>query len=175
MAIYGARLLQSSGSQPSLRHDALGKNSEVFAVNDIVQLNSAVSTFGGELKVASSVVAGSMLVGVIAKGQTMTSTNTTVALVYPAFTPIYGDQIWLMGTNSDLTDNHTNAGTYYKLTGGTGAQQVDVSSGVQVTTLRVVEIVKVDPFNKGGSGADSGLRECAVRILKTPYTNIAAT
>ena len=174
MAIYGARLLQSKGGQPSLRHDALGKNSEVFAVNDIVQLNSVAGS-PGELKVASAVVAGSMLVGVVAKAATMSATNTTVALVYPAFVPIYDSQIWLMGTNSDLTDNHTDGGTYYKLTGGTGAQQVDVSSGVQTTTLRVVEIVKVDPFNKGGSGAGSGLRECAVRILKTPYTNIAAT
>jgi hypothetical protein len=116
-----------------------------------------------------------MMVGVVVKTQTMTSTNTTVAKVYPSFIPIYDDQLWLMGTDSDLTGDSTNGGTYYGLTGATGAQQVYVSNGVSTTTLRAVEIVKVDPFNKGGSGAGSGLRECLVRILKTPYTNITTT
>src|SRR3990167_7587247 len=58
---------------------------------------------------------------------------------------------------------------------GTGAQQVKVSAGVSTTTLRTVEIVKVDPYDEGGTGAGSGLRKCLVHILKTPYTNIAAT
>jgi hypothetical protein len=172
--LYGARLIQSKGNGPSLRYDAIGKSSEVFAQNDIVQLNS-LSGSAGELKVGSAVVAGSMLVGVIAKADTMTATNTTVAKVYPAFIPIYDDQIWLMGCNSDLSNNHTDAGTYYNITGGTGAQQVDVSGSVSTTTLRCVEIVKVDPYNEGGTGAGSGLRKCMVRILKTPYTNITAT
>lgn len=172
--LYGARLWHSGGNQPSLRHDAMGKNSEVFACNDIVQINSAGAS-PGEIKVASAVVAGTMLVGVAVKAQTMTSTNTTVAKVYPAFIPFYKDTIWLMGTNSDLTDDHTDAGTYYNITGGTGAQQVNVSGGVTTTTSRCVEIVKVDPQNEGGSGAGSGLRKCLVRFLKTPYYNITAT
>jgi hypothetical protein len=80
-----------------------------------------------------------------------------------------------MGCNSDLTDNHTDAGTYYNITGGTGAQQIDVSGGVTTTTSRAVEIVKVDPYDEGGSGSGSGLRKALVRILKTPYSNITAT
>jgi hypothetical protein len=162
--LYGARLWQSDGNEPELRYDALGKNSEVFAQNDIVSFSA------GEILVATTAI-----VGVVVKTDTMTATNTTVAKVYPGFIPIYDDQLWLMGTNSDLSNNHTNAGTYYTITGATGAQQVKVSVGVTTTTDRVVEIVKVDPYNEGGSGAGSGLRKCVVRILKTPYTNITAT
>jgi hypothetical protein len=173
MLIYGAKLNQSGGHQPTLRYDTLGKNSEVFACNDIV----SISDDAGALSVETDWVATTTCVGVIAKAQTMESDNETATdhKVYPAYIPIYDDQIWLMGTNSDLTDNHTNAGTYYNITGGTGAQQVDVSGGVSSTTLRCVEIVKVDPFNEGGSGAKSGLRTVLVRILKTPYSNITAT
>jgi hypothetical protein len=162
--LYGARLWQSDGGEPELRYDALGKISEVFAQNDIVGLSS------GELLVQTTTA-----VGVVVKTETMSLTNTTVAKVYPAFIPIYDDQLWLMGTNSDLTDNHTDAGTYYMVTGTTGAQQVNVTNGVTTTTSRGVEIVKVDPYNEGGTGAGSGLRKCLVRILKTPYTNITAT
>jgi hypothetical protein len=162
--LYGARLWQGDGGDPELRYDVVGKDSEVFASNDIVGLSS------GQLLVTTAAV-----VGVIAKTATMTSTNTTVAKVYPAFIPIYDDQLWLMSTDSDLTGNSTNAGTYYMITGGTGAQLVKVSAGVSTTTNRTVEIVKVDPYNEGGSGAGSGLRKVLVRILKTPYTNITAT
>lgn len=162
--LYGARLWQSDGGEPELRYDVLGKNSEAFTAGDIVGLSS------GELLVATSAV-----VGVVVKTQTMSSTNTTVAKVYPGFIPIYDDQIWLMSTDADLTDNHTNAGTYYTITGATGAQLVSVDGGVATTTNRTVEIVKVDPYNEGGTGAGSGVRKCLVRILKTPYSNITAT
>jgi hypothetical protein len=162
--LYGARLWQSDGGEPELRYDALGKNSEVFAQNDIVGLSS------GELLVATSAV-----VGVVVKTETMSATNTTVAKVYPAFIPVYDDQLWLMSTDADLTNNHTDGGTYYTITGATGAQLVSVDGGVATTTNRTVEIVKVDPYNEGGTGAGSGLRKCLVRILKTPYTNITAT
>jgi len=162
--LYGARLWQSDGGEPELRYDAVGKNSEVFAANDIVGVSS------GQLLVATSAV-----VGVVVKTQTMASTNTTVAKVYPGFIPVYDDQLWLMSTDSDLTGNSTDAGTYYMVTGSTGAQLVKVSAGVATTTNRTVEIVKVDPYNEGGSGAGSGLRKVLVRILKTPYTNITAS
>ena len=162
--LYGARLWQSDGGEPELRYDALGKNSEVFTQGDIVGLAT------GELLVQTSAV-----VGVVVKTATMTSTNTTVAKVYPGFIPVYDDQLWLMSTDSDLTDNHTDGGTYYGITGATGAQLVAVSQGARTTTNRTLEIVKVDPYNEGGTGAGSGLRKVLVRILKTPYTNITAT
>jgi hypothetical protein len=161
--LYGARLWQSDGGEPELRYDILGNNSEVFAAGDIVGVTS------GELNVQTTAI-----VGVVVKTQTMSSTNTTVAKVYPGYIPIYDDQIWLMGTDGDLTDNHTDAGKYFMIGGTTGAQHVNVTDEA-TTTNRDVEIVKVDPYNEGGSGAGSGLRKVLVRILKTPYTNITAT
>lgn len=162
--LYGAALYQTVGNPHNLRYDTLGKDSEVIAVGDPLTIASGVLAVAGTTDSITGVAAGAA---------TMPSTNDTV---YPAFTPIEDGQIYLMGTNADLTDNETNGGTYYKLTAATtGTVQVDVTSGVQTTTSRVVEIVKVDPNNVGGTGSGSGLRQCLVRFVKTPYTNVAIT
>ena len=105
----------------------------------------------------------------------MSSTNQTVAKVYPGFIPAGDDTLFFMGTNADLTGNATNGGTFYGLSGATGAVVVDVTSGVTTTTSRQVEIIKVDPRNIGGTGAGSGLRECLVKFVKTPSINIGIT
>jgi hypothetical protein len=76
-----------------------------------------------------------------------------------------------MGTNSDLTDNATNYGTFYSVTGSTGAQLVDTNGGVKTTTSRQVMIVKVDPRGVGGSGSGSGLREVLVKFVRIPEFN----
>ena len=162
MALYGAVVQQTNQNESDYRYDTLGKNSEVFAVGDLL----TVTGTAGVLKVAG---ATDVIVGISAKAQTMSSTNQTVAKVYPAYIPISTDTIFLMGCNTALTGNATDGGTYYKITGTTGVQQVDTTSGVQTTTSRVVEIVKVDP-NQAGD-----LTQAAVRIIKTPYTNVAAT
>ena len=101
----------------------------------------------------------------------MASDNETVAKVTPGYIPAEGT-VFLMGSNGDFTGNATDAGAYYKLAGATGAVQVDQSSGVQTTTSRIVEIVKVDPRGIGGTGAGSGLREVLVRFVKTPVLNV---
>lgn len=160
--LYGAVVYQELGNASNARYDIIGNNSEVFTANDIV------TTSGGDLVVAS---ATSVVFGVTLKTQTMASDNETVAKVYPPVVPAE-NTVFLMGTNSDLTGNDTDVGTYYKITGTTGAQQVDVASGVTTTTSRIVEIVKVDPRNIGGTGAGSGLRECLVRFVKTPVLNV---
>jgi hypothetical protein len=107
----------------------------------------------------------------------MASDNQTVAIVKPAYIPA-DEGIFLMGANSDLSIT-AGPGTYYKLagTGASGTQQIDVTSGVTSTTERVVEIVKVDPRNVGGTAvtAGNGLREAYVRFVKTPYTNVTIT
>lgn len=144
------------------RYDIIGNNSEVFTAGDVV------TTSGGDLVVAS---ATSVVFGAVIKTATMTSDNETVAKVCPAVIPPE-NTVFLMGTNADLSGNDTDVGTYYKLTGATGAQQVDVTSGVTTTTSRIVEIVKVDPRNIGGTGSGSGLRECLVRFVKTPILNV---
>lgn len=161
--IYGASVFQESGNASNLRYDVIGNNSEVFTKGDLV------TTSGGDLVVAS---ATSVIFGVVAKTQTMASDNETVAKVCPAFVDPSPDTIFLMGSNGDFSGNDTDVGTYYKITGATGAQQVDQASGVQTTTSRVVEIVKVDPRGIGGTGAGSGLREVLVRFVKTPFLNV---
>lgn len=161
--LYGAQVWQNNNAEVDARYDIIGNNSEVFTANDIVSVS------GGDLIVAGVT---DIVFGVALKTATMASDNETVAKVTPAFIPSDTGLVFLMGTNSDLTGNATDAGTYYKLTGTTGAQQVDVSSGVQTTTSRIVEIVKVDPRNIGGTGAGSGLRECLVRFVKTPQINV---
>ncbi len=162
--LYGAQVWQEDANPSNIRYDVLGKDSEVIAVGDVLALSSNV------LKVVAA--ATDVLYGVAAKAATMPATNDTV---YPPFVPLNDETIFLMGTNAALTDNETDVGTYYGLTGATGAVQVNVSGGVTTTTSRQVEIVKVDPRGIGGSGAGSGLYECLVRLIKTPYSNITAT
>jgi len=161
--LYGAQVWQEKSNASNARYDVVGKNSEVFTSNDIVTIDGT-----NGLKVAG---ATDVVNGVVLKTATMASDNQTVAKVTPAYVPAE-DTVFLMGTNSDLTGNVSDPGDYYKLTGTTGAQQVDVTSGVQTTTSRIVEIVKVDPRNIGGTGSGSGLRECLVRFVKTPVLNV---
>lgn len=163
-AITGAKLWQTGDNGVNVRYDTIGKNSEVFASGDIVGLAS------GDLLVNTTA-----MVGVVLKTATMASDNVTVAMVRPGFIAIDDEKLWLMGTNSDLTSNAVDGGTYYPITGATGAQVVNVSAGVVTGASRSVMIVKVDPYNEGGTGAGSGLRKCLVRLLKTPYANVTLT
>ncbi len=160
--LYGAKVFQELNNESNARYDIIGNNSEVFTSGDVV------STSGGDLIVAG---ATDVVFGVTTKTQTLASDNETVAKVCPPVIPAEGT-VFLMGSNGDFAGNATDVGTYYKLTGATGAQQVDQASGVQTTTSRVVEIVKVDPRNIGGTGAGSGLREVLVRFVKTPVLNV---
>lgn len=161
--LYGATVYRTDGNPLNYLQDQIGKNSQAFTSGDTVGLGQA------GLIVASVV---SSIVGVVAKTATMASDNQTVAKVAPLYVPVDPSTLFLMGTNSDLTSNVVNNGTYYKLTGTTGAIQVDVASGVQTTTSRIVEIVEVDPRKIGGTGSGSGLRECVVRFVKTPFYNL---
>lgn len=167
ITIYGASVAQENRNESDLRYDTFGKNSEVITVGDPLTIAS------GQLAVAGTT---NTIIGVAAKTDTMTSSNVTVAKVTPPYVPAFTQTLFLMGTNADLTGNGTDGGTYYKLTAATTATvQVDVTSGVQTGANRVVEIVKVDPFNLGGTGAGSGLRTCYVRFVKTPYENVTIT
>lgn len=162
--LYGFQVAQENKNESDYRYDVIGNNSEAFTQGDPVTIAS------GDLTVAGTT---DSVVGVAAKTQTMASDNETVAKVKPGFVPANFNTIFLAGANADLTGNDTDVGTYYKLTTATtGAVQIDVASGVQTTTSRVVEIVKVDPFNEGGTGAGSGLRKCLVRFVKAPGMNI---
>lgn len=156
--IYGAELFKSPALETNFVQNLIGKNSEVFAFGDLVEY---VASHGLEV-IASATPS---VLGVSAKTQTMTSSNETVAKVKPAYIPIDQDMEFLMGTNSDL-DALTSPGVYYKLTGATGAIQVDVTSGAQTTTNRVVVCTGVDPLNEGGTGSGSGLRQGLFKFVK---------
>ena len=166
MAIFGAKLFKRNSNGSFYENDAIGKNSEAVTQGDLLTVASGLLSVSG---------ATTTVVGVAAKTFTYASDNQTVAKLAPLYTPIYQDDLFLMGTNADLTGNATNAGTYYGITGATNAQVVDVTTGVTTGASRVVEIVEVDPRGKGGTGAGSGLRECLVRIVKTPYLNVTIT
>jgi hypothetical protein len=162
--LYGAQPWNPNDEELDLNYDAIGKNSEAFTVYDPVTYSS------GKLVVAGTT---NGVAGVVAQTVTMTSTNETVAKVQPGYVPVSEDTVFLMGTNSDLTGNATDVGTFYKLTAATtGTVQVDVANGVQTTTNRVVMIKQVDPQNIGGTGSGSGLRQALVVFVKK-YTDVA--
>ena len=154
--IYGAEIFKSPTRE--VNYDGgkvIGANSEVFAYGDIVTITS------GYLDVAAR---DSQVYGVVVKTQTMASDNQTVAKVKPSVLVPEQDYEFLMGTNSDLAV--TNVGTYYMLTGTTGAMQVDVSAGAVTAASRIVECTAVDPLNEGGTGSGSGLRQGLFRFVK---------
>lgn len=165
--LYGAQPFRRNTMDQNYEYDAIGKNSTVFAAYDPVTIQS------GLLSVTTGL---QTIVGTAAGAATMASNNQTVAKVTPGYVPIGENDLFIMGTNGDMTGNATDGGTYYGLTtGGTGTVQVDQATGATTGISRIVEIVQVDPFNIGGTGSGSGLRQVVVRFIKTPYTNVSIT
>lgn len=147
--LFGARCVTSPNNPTNTDGGrAIGNNSEVFTANDVVTLS------GGQVQVAGATDA---VYGVALKTQTMTANNETVAKVTPYVFPIDQNYEYMMGTNADLSPL-TSIGVFYKLTGTTGIQQVDVTGGAMTGVARVVVCTKVDPNGDGGTGAGSGLR-----------------
>ena len=156
--LYGAQLYTSPGKETNTDGGrVIGKNSEAFTNNDVVTIDSS-----NGLKVSG---ATDPVYGVVLKTQTMSSSNQTVAKVQPLCTPIDQDYEFLMGTNVDLVPL-TSVGEFFKLTGTTGIQQVDVSGGAMTGVARVVVCTEVDPRNVGGTGAASGLREGLFKFVR---------
>lgn len=158
--INGASLYKTEANASNYSYDYLGKDNEVFAVGD------PVTVVSGVMKVAT---ATDVIYGIAVKAVTMGATNDTV---YVPYMPVQENMTFLMGANGDFTDNETDGGTYYKITGTTGAVQVDQASGVQTTTSKIVVIVKVDPNSIGGTGSGNGSRQVLVRFVKTPTLNV---
>ena len=153
--LYGAKVRKSPTNETNYASDIIGKNSEVFAVGDILTIDSS-----NGLEVAG---ATDSVIGVSAFAGTMAGTNQTVAKVKPAYVPIDMDTEFLMGCNLALTPL-TSVGAYYSLVaGGTGAQQVDVNTGVRTTTNRVVMCTKVDP---DGLGTSDSLKQGYFKFVK---------
>jgi hypothetical protein len=155
--LYGAQLFKAPNVEQNMASNVIGKNSEVFAVGDILTLGTDGLYVAG---------ATDSVIGVAATTATMASTNETVAKVKPSYIPISMDYEFLMGTNSDMSAL-TSVGAYYSLVaGGTGAQQVDTNGGAKTTTNRVVICTAVDPSGLGGTGSGSGLRQGLFKFVK---------
>lgn len=155
--IYGAELYKSPMNETNYIYPTYGKNSEVFTSGDVCTVDGT----NGVL-VAS---ATSQVIGVAVKTATMSGTNQTVAKVKPALIQVTPDMEFLMGGNADMNPL-TTVGAFWKLTGTTGAQQVDITGTAQTTSNRVVVCTQVDPLNEGGSGAGSGLRQGVFKFVK---------
>ena len=155
--IYGAKIQTSPTKEANYDGGrVIGKNSEVFHSGDPVTIASGLLLVAGTTD---------QVYGVVVADATMAADNATVAKIKPSVQVPDQSYEFLMGTNADLSA--LSVGTYYKLTTATtGAVQVDVTSGAQTTSNRVVECTKVDPNNEGGSGSGSGLRQGLFRFVK---------
>lgn len=152
--------MQAPGNEANARYDVYGVSADVVAAGDVLSMQSGNL---GVVSAATQAVAGVAITPATAAQNTGTK--------YIGYIPADENYVWLMGTNSDLTDNGTDFGTFYGITGGTGAQQVNVSGGVTTTTSRQVMIVKVDPYGVGGTGSGSGLRQALVKFVRIPQFN----
>ena len=165
MAIYGAIHISSPFNEENVEYDYLGTNSAALTAGDPLTVTS------NHLLVAGN---SDPVVGIAVKTQTLTSSNVGTANVSPGYIPIGQNDLFLMGCNTALTSTAANAGSYCKLTANTTATvQVDTSNTARTGADRVVQIMKVDPFNEGG--ATNGLLKVIVRFVKTPYTNLEIT
>ncbi len=162
--IFGASIASKPNNESNILYDIIGKNSAAFTVGDPITVASSQALVAGN---------SDTIVGIVVKTQTMTSANVGTVNVAPGYTPVDDDTLYLMGTNTDLTNTATNFGNYCNLTSNTtGTVQVNAANVARTTTDRVVAIQVVDPFNEGGSGSGSGLRTVLVRFVKTPWTNV---
>lgn len=156
--LYGAQLYRSNKNETDINYDVLGETSSVVAVGDI--LTATDSNVVNVISAATEYVLG------VAAGAVTAAKNDGTK--YVPYIPADLDTVWLMGCNAALTDNATNYGTFYGITGATGVQQVNVSSGVTSTTSRQVMIVKVDPNGVGGT---DGPKQALVKFVRIPQFN----
>ncbi len=160
-------MASSPTNESNLEFDIVGKNSAAFTVGDPITVVSGLALVAGN---------SDTVIGFCAKTVTMAANNVGTVNVQPPYHPIQTNDLYLMGTNTDLTSTQVNYGNYCALTGNTtGIVQVDGSNVAQTTINRVVSIIVVDPFNEGGTGSGSGLRTVLVRVVKTPFTNVSIT
>ncbi len=158
--LFGATLYQRPVNESNIRFDVLGADSETFAVGDILTVDGGVATIVD--------AASEPILGVAVQAATMPATNDTV---YPGFLPANEGSFFLMGCNSALTDNETDYGKFFGITGGTGAQQINVSGSVTTGTSRQVVIIKVDPNNVGGSEGPQEALVQFVSVTSAPTVN----
>lgn len=135
--MYGAQNARTNVDIPSYDSASpIGKNSEVFNKGDIVTVAS------GFVKVSG---VNDRPYGIIDLTATMSSTNQTVAKQRPPIVPNTSDLTFEMDLNADGAE--ADNGSFFQLTGTTGAMLVDYSS--KSATVGPVVLVKLDPRGEG--------------------------
>lgn len=136
--LYGAANIRSYEGAPDLEY-RIGANSAQFTKGDIVTFSS------GFLAVAS---ADSRPVGICDLSATMTSNNQTVAKQEVPFIPASDELLFEMDFN-DSSAVEGDIGSFYQLTGTTGAMLVNRST--KSATVGPVVLVKLDPRGEGSA------------------------
>ena len=150
MAIYGASLMKSPTNETNFAYET-ATTSLTTVVGDLLSLSSGLLILGTS--------APTRIVGICSQAVT-----TAVAGTKLAYTPIDQDYEFLMGSSSALTQ--AAVGQYAKLTGTTGAMQVDQGTLNAAPAGLQVVITKIDPLNEGD------LSKCLVKFVDVTNTKI---
>jgi hypothetical protein len=133
--MFGAKLFGTYAENPQGLSYALGKNSEVFTKGDFLIKASGV------LKVGAG--NGGALEGICDLTVTMASNNQTVAKVFVPYYSSRNDFVFEADFDDATTNTVANQEKFYTITGATGAQQIDHTSGS--TTSGQVCFIQSDP------------------------------
>jgi len=137
--MYGANFPRLAYDEAPLGNN-VGKNSEVIAKGDFLTLSSGFVAVAG---------AASIPLGIADCSKTMASDNQTVAKVQVPYLPAETDMMFEADFNTTVVMSAAYNGYLFKLTGTTGAMQID--SNTASTTVGVVELVKLDPRGEGSA------------------------
>lgn len=137
--MYGANYPRLAYDEAPLGY-AVIKNSEVIAKGDLLTLSSGFAAVSG---------AASIPLGFADTSKTGAVDNQTVAKVEIPYWPAETGMTFEMDFNTTVAMSAAYQGYMFKLTGATGAMQVD--SNTASTTVGVVELVKFDPRREGSS------------------------
>lgn len=136
--MFGAKLFGTYAENPQGLAYALGKNSTQFTKGDLVMRTSGV------LLPATTTNA---CVGICDLSATMTSTNQTAAKQFVPYYSARTDMVFEMDFDDAATNTVANQGKFYVITGATGAQQVDHTTGSTTSGSLVFE--QGDPRGTG--------------------------
>lgn len=154
--MYGAQFPRTNIPVKPLGY-AVGTNSTQFTKGDILEKNS------GFLKVVNG--GTDILIGISDYSGTMASDNQTVAKQEVPYIPADRDFLFEMDFDNDAAA--ADQGSYFTITGATGAQQVSYAS--KSATVGQVVLEKLDPRGEGS------VRRGLFRFAKTSETYTPAT
>lgn len=134
--VGAVNVVDVSEGSTNVFQNRIGTNSAQFTMGDILTLTS------GFLAVAG---ANSRPVGISNYSGTMTADNQTVAKFEPAFYPASDNLRFEMDFSANAAE--ADVGSFFQLTGATGAQKVDYAT--KSATVGPVVLEKLDPRGEG--------------------------